>query len=774
MPNPHFKQLSPAYRAWGSTTPTGPMVYNRPPNKMKKTVFLTLALTLAVTAWAYDFSAVAPTGQTLYYYINADSTTVSIGRPYNWGWGDYAMPTDSLTISNAVTYSGTTYSVTSIMQNAFSNCTGLITVSIPNTLTTIEWEAFNGCTGLTAVSIPSSVTSIGDNTFSGCTSLTTISLPNSVTTIGNNAFSGCSSLTSVSLPNSVTTVGEAAFYGCTRLTSITLSNSMTTIEDRVFYNCANLTSVSIPNSITSIGYSAFHNCSSLTSVSIPTSVTTIGNSAFSSCTGLASVSIPNSVTTIGESAFNGCTGLTTVSLPNSIRTIQYQTFFNCTKLASIAIPNYVNSIGQNAFRNCTDLASVSIPNSVTSIERSAFSDCLSLSPVSIPNSVTSIGNDAFSHVKMIYYNGYASGQPWGALCLNGYIEDSLYYTDNTKALLTGAHPSIATAIIPNTVLSIGDYAFEGCTKLLPVSIPNAITSIENSAFHYVKMIYYHGNATGSPWGALCMNGYIEDSLYYTDHSKTTLTGAHPSIVFATIPNSVSTPIEKAAFYRCTSLISVSIGKSVNGIHIDAFRGCTRLSHIAVQNMYPASFSTNSFMGIPRNCILTVPCGRESIYRISQWGTYFPNIEEALFNQVWVKTADSTMGTASVSAQPTCDTPATIVATANEGYRFSHWSDENTDNPRYLVVTQDTIITAFFESTNNIGNPQPQVGNAYTTKDRRIVVEGAAGQRIRVFDVMGRMVATLSEATETAHFHMVAAGVYLVQVGDGASQRVVIR
>ena len=202
------------------------------------------------------------------------------GSSYSTYTGEYQ---GNVVIPEEVTYMNRTRKVTSIGNYAFYNCSGLTSVTIPNSVTSIGDDAFRGCSGLTSITIPNSVTSIGDGAFQYCYGLTSITIPNSVTSIGSSAFQYCSGLTSITIPNSVTGIGYMEFYGCSGLTSIT-----------------------IPNSVTSIGYYAFQGCSSLTSITIPNSVTSIGNSAFEGCSGLTSIIIPNSVLSIKINAFNMC------------------------------------------------------------------------------------------------------------------------------------------------------------------------------------------------------------------------------------------------------------------------------------------------------------------------------------------------------------------------------------------------------------------------------------------------------------------------------------
>ena len=185
----------------------------------------------------------------------------------------------------------------------------------------LGYAAFSDCSGLTSLTIPSSVTSIGEYAFYGCSGLTSLTIPSSVTSIGESAFYGCSGLTSLTIPSNVTSIGESAFYGCSGLTSLTIPSNVTSIGESAFYGCSGLTSLTIPSNVTSIGESAFYGCSGLTSLTIPSSVTSIGYCAFLGCSGLTSFTIPSSVTSIGWGAFCGCSGLTSIyvyteKLPN--------------------------------------------------------------------------------------------------------------------------------------------------------------------------------------------------------------------------------------------------------------------------------------------------------------------------------------------------------------------------------------------------------------------------------------------------------------------------
>ena len=175
-------------------------------------------------------------------------------------------------------------------------------VEIKQGTKTIVDEAFSYCTSLTNVVIPDSVVNIGNDAFNGCKSLSSVTIPVSVTSIGDGAFGYCTSLTSVTIPDGVTSIGYYAFEGCTSLTRIAIPDSVTSISDGAFRDCTSLTSITIPDRVTEIGHDAFYYCTSLTNIVIPDSVTSIGDYAIYYCPSLKGIVIPESVTEIGEKA----------------------------------------------------------------------------------------------------------------------------------------------------------------------------------------------------------------------------------------------------------------------------------------------------------------------------------------------------------------------------------------------------------------------------------------------------------------------------------------
>ena len=518
----------------------------------------------------------------IYYYItNERNKTVTVtykGNSYYYSEGY----TGNVVIPESVIYNEKNYSVTSIGNRAFYDCSGLTSVVIPNSVTSIGERAFYDCSGLTGeLVIPNSVTSIGDYAFYGCSGLTgELVIPNSVTRISGYAFYDCSGLTGeLVIPNSVTRISGYAFYNCKGLESVTIPNSVTDIGIDAFYNCYGLkdvyisdiavwcgigfvesssnplyyannlylngelvTELVIPEGVKEIRSSTFSGCSGLTSIVIPNSVKYIYDYAFYGCSGLTSIVIPNSVTSIGRSAFSGCSGLTSVVIGNSVTSIGERAFYGCSGLTGeLVIPNSVTSIGEIAFSYCSGLTSVVIGNSVTSIGERAFYGCSGLTgELVIPNSVTSIGENAFSNCS-----GLTSIEiPDGVTSIgNSAFDGTTWYKNQPDGVVyagkflykyKGTMPGNTSIVIKEGTTVIVDNAFSGCSGLTSIEIPNSISSLGTGTFGYCT-----------------------------------------SLESIELPNSVTT-IPQKLFYGCSELTNVKIGNSVNEIDNSAFNGCKKL------------------------------------------------------------------------------------------------------------------------------------------------------------------------------------------------------
>ncbi len=239
---------------------------------MKKLFTLFLALVATTALWAADFLI-----NGIYYNILADKTNeLEVTYRGSYYYEYYDEYGDSVTIPETVTYYGTTYSVTSIGDQAFQDCSSLTSITIPNSVTSIGDHAFRDCISLTSPIYNAHCFAYMPTSYSGA-----YTIPEGIKQIAGGAFQDCSSLTSITIPNSVTSIGVLVFYGCSNLTSVTIPNSVTSIGVSAFSGCKSLTSITIPNSVKSIGTYAFYYCKSLTSVTSLAEVPpTLGNDAF--------------------------------------------------------------------------------------------------------------------------------------------------------------------------------------------------------------------------------------------------------------------------------------------------------------------------------------------------------------------------------------------------------------------------------------------------------------------------------------------------------------
>ncbi|MBO4451367.1 MAG: leucine-rich repeat domain-containing protein [Bacteroidaceae bacterium] len=283
---------------------------------MKKILFL-LTVLFPAMVWAAVGDEFAADG--LKFKVTSESPKSVELTGY-----DGERPTGALTIPAMVK----DYSVTSIGDSVFYECSGLTSITISTSVTSFGKNVLAGCTGLAKVIVPAFDVEKWCNISFGNANSNPL-------TFAHHLYSDeTTEITKIVIPNGVKSIGNWAFYKWTNLTSVTIPNSVTSIGRAVFYGCSSLTSIDIPNGVTSVDFWTF-GFSGLKSIEIPNSVTSIGYGAFSGCESLVVVTIPNSVTSIGEYAFSHCRGLTSIILGNSVTSIEVFVFSDCANLSDI-------------------------------------------------------------------------------------------------------------------------------------------------------------------------------------------------------------------------------------------------------------------------------------------------------------------------------------------------------------------------------------------------------------------------------------------------------
>ena len=750
---------------------------------MKKISTLCLVLLSALASWAYDFKS-----GDLYYNITSDVAPYTVEVTYEESGSDNYSGLTTATIPEAVTYNGTIYSVTRIGDNAFRECSSLTSVTIPNSVTSIEEHAFLTCSLLNCIDIPNGVTRIGNNAFSNCTSLTFIKIPESVVVIENHDDYPSHNNIALNTPNlkSIIVDPNNPVYdsreGCNAV--------IETATNKLICGCQN---TFIPNSVASIGFVAFYGCTTLTFIDIPSTVKSIGENAFYN-TGIDSVYIPaetivedrKSVIVDLGGAFSSCQNLTNITFAEGIKRIPAGVIAYCLNIRSVHIPSSVTSIGYDAFYWCKSLTSITIPESVTSIEDWAFGGCTSLTSITIPNSVTSIGESAFSYCSSLTSITCEATTPptlgstvfpselttayipcgtkaayeasdW-AQYVGEFVEEDCEETEENDGKYTITYTStdgkavtlyktdgFGANIISNTyddtragvitfdapVTTIGASAFEGCTTLRSIIIPNSVKSIEEDAF--AKCSALRDVSISASVTAISTNPFTDcvnlasitveegNPVYDSRNdcnaiietaSNTLLVGCKSTIIpedvkkigysafygcinlkAITIPASVEL-IERAAFHN-TGITSITIpanttlqGGAMVGATIEGvFTECKELESVSIEAGL-ARIPSAGFCGCTKLSAINIPNTVESIGGMAFFGCSalksitipesVTSVEEMAFGGCSsLKTVNvkaffpPTLGSGTFTSSPTCTIPCGTITL----YEASDWNDQ---------------------------------------------------------------------------------------------------
>lgn len=734
-------------------------------------LLIVLFLALCNHLFAYDFSAIAPSGQILYYDIVGNGEVMVASGDDVYG---------SLVIPATVIYPSTnaTYTIVGISNAAFRNCYGLLSVQIEAPIRSIGESAFYGCQSLTFVNIPNSVTEIDKYAFYECNSLTgVLDIPTSVVTIGMAAFCGCRSLTSINLPESITSITDFVFSHCKNISTLNLPSSITSIGKFAFQYCEQLSSISLGESIISIEEGAFYNCSGLSSIMIPATVTNIGSIVFVGCSELSSIIVdsnnnmfdsrnnsnaiiktasntllygcrstivPDDITSIEDDAFNGHLKLTTISLPNSVENIGGEAFKNCVGLESITFSENLKAIGLYSFYGCTSLQTVIIPNSVVSIGGNAFSSCVNLENLTIGKNVRIIEGQAFydcTNLNTVYFNadscvsvGGSHGSPVFENCNNF---SNLIISENVKIIPANIFKNcdgLFIINIPSSVNIIGQQSFQDCRNLMKLNLGTGLTYIGDNAFKgciSLEEVEYH---------AICC-------MYM---------------------GNISLPV----FMGCPNFVTLSIGSEVESFPMFAFSGCTSINWIKSTPNIPPTIQENTFENLSFNVLLSVSCNAISIYESSNYWNLC-NIQGLYDFYINVESYNDLQGYASIITNPDCENHnATIQAIPFEGFVFDHWNDGNIDNPRTIEVISDMLFTAFFKSNYDIEEMNDNSIKVYTATDA-ILVEGAENKQFELFSINGQKIKMGVLSASPSYIEVDTKGMYILRIDNSRTYKTVV-
>lgn len=607
--------------------------------------------------WYDDFNNTDMTVFVSYHHSGYNNGT------YDHNLSDYA---GNVTIPATIIYGGQTYSVIGIGTSAFENCTNLKSVTIPNGVTQIYNKAFAGCTNLTSVVIPNSMTNIWNAAFYGCSSMTSVTIPDGITSIMGGVFGGCSSLTEIIIPNGVTSIGANAFEGCSSLTSITIPENVTSIDGMIFNGCTSLTSVvwnakncadfgSQDNTLLRYYYYDSKNykvyekdiSSQITSFVFGDDVEHIPAYLCSRLGNLTTITIPRSVTSIGAGAFSGC-GITSVTIPSSVTSIGSEAFKSCNKLnlvyCELGAPV---SIGENTFPNT---ATIYIPNCAFS----AFSVApvwkdLTLAPVSVNLSVVNnIGGVVVEtcgsmEIEAIPYIGYHFKR-WQ----DGNKDNPRKYT-----LSQTNRNFIAEFEIDKYQITLSCDANQGSITgdkgKFNFDTEHTIEAVPNYGYHFTQ------------WS----DGETENPRTFVLEQDTTFTA-----LFA--PNKYSLAIQYDDTFG-----------EVEGDEGEFDYLSEHTITVTPKYGYHLASWSDGVTANPRTLVLTKDT--------TITATFAPNKYQLEL------IADANLGSIE-GEQGEFDylSEHEITAVPKTGCLFTAWSDGVTDNPRTIVLTQDTSITALFE------------------------------------------------------------------------------
>lgn len=451
--------------------------------------------------------------------------------------------------------------VTSIADRAFSSSPNLTKITIGANVESVGAYAFSSCSALTDVVFKDSTIEkkvIGNYAFYNCQALSNVDFGNAVTSIGSYAFMTDKSLEKIEFPDSLESIGYCAFscyrngttgtYVASNLKSVKFGSGLKTIGEHAFYENRSLETVEFTgNNLTSIGYSAFSYCVTLANLNLTGNNVVIDDHAFAGNSTLKEV-VLSGVKTIGYYAFCGDYALKSVDLGEGLISIDRYAFQSCRNLETVTLPESLTTISNNAFSDCSKLTSIDIPNKVTKLNDNTFSNCSSLKNVSIGSGCNSISTTAF-------INAYAIDKITVEEDNKNFtaIDGVIYNKDKTTLVLYPKNRE-GEFVVPDTVTTIADYAFDNSPNITKVTIGENVKSVGTGAFRNCKsletVIFEDSDTVQKTIGDYAFNNC-------------------PVLSTVVFGNAVKS-IKNEAFTVCKSIESLEFPDSLESIGVGAF------------------------------------------------------------------------------------------------------------------------------------------------------------------------------------------------------------
>lgn len=585
---------------------------------MTKQYLLTILLTLfASTLWAFQV------GNLHYNILDAEAQTAEVIQN-----DSYRTNLTAVDVPATVDYDGHTFAVTAIGDWAFSQCSLLTSVTLPETLTTIGQEAFTDCTALPAILLPAPVTSIGDWAFANCNHLTSVtSLSLTPPTVGQDAFSGLGAEPVLYVWDNVLetyrTTGWSNFFG-DKIRPITVC------EGNIYYRLdreAQTAVVIRDDSYRSLTEATI--AASVDYLDATYTVVTIEAAAFTECIQLTTIALPETLTTIGETAFAYCSALSTITIPEGITTIANSLFQHCASLRTITLPAGLTRIGEWAFLGCSSLQHITLPAGLTTIGTRAFESCSSLQRLTIPASVTAIGEYAFAYCPGLTELSVAEDNP----IYDNREDCNAIVLTATNTLLVGC----ATTTIHSSITAIGEWAFYGCSSLTEIALPEGnLTSIGMGAFSDCEALMgltlpasvtTIGERAFAGCYALTALSVAEANPVYDSREdcnaivETATNTLIAACATTAIPTSV-TVIGTYAFSSHRTMTTLTLPANITHIKGGAFYYCSQLRTVVSLATTPPTLENQAFPLHAFQGVLYVWSDAVDAYKTSGWNTYF--------------------------------------------------------------------------------------------------------------------------------------------------------